>query len=107
MTLLVPEPTPPVPATVSLRQFARAASRPEFGHITEAEAVAWLQRTALPAFVHDVIAALPATEQFDATADCYGMTNVARASPLISVALSLRGLTEADADAVFRLAATL
>ena len=105
MALILSEPVAPPPGVVSARQFVKAAER--LGHITEAEALDWIARDALPAAVLTVVGALPPTEQYDATADALGMTTAERAAPLIAVALTALGLTEADADALFRLAATL
>ena len=102
MTVVVRRPPPDV---VSALQFTAAAA--VLGHITEAEAEAWMARSALPAAVLAVIATLPQEMQFAARLRATGMTEADRLDPLIGAALTALDLTEAQRDDLFRLAATL
>lgn len=116
MTLVLPPP----PARVTALQFITALAAPPAAYmpggaatpyITEAEAEAWISRTALPATALAAIATLPQGDQFPARLAALGMTEVLLSSPLLTAALALVAATPAERlarrDALMRFAATL
>lgn len=70
------------------------------GWITEAEGDAWLSGT-LPAPVLDVIASLPANQQFAAKARAVRPSVILRTDPLVAALASAQGKTDDDLDTFF------
>ncbi|MBR0653308.1 hypothetical protein GXW78_26885 [Roseomonas terrae] len=101
-----PEPVAPVvPATISRRQMLLALVAGEV--ITAAEA--WEAATvgAVPAAIDAVFAALPDADALAARITFATMIEVERAHPLIGAMIAAELVTEAEADSLFVLAATL
>ena len=72
------------------------------GWITEAEGRAWRDRTALPAVVQGVIAALPAGERFAAETRALAPSVVERQSPLLLAIAAAAGKSSGQVDDFFR-----
>ncbi len=100
-----PAPKPPVPQTISFAQLLTALVTG--GLITEAEGDAWLSGQALPKVAADLVAAMPAAEQFGARARLLRMVEANRQSPLVAALAKAAGLTGAQVDALFTKAAAL
>lgn len=75
---------PPAPRTVTFRQFLLGLMGAEW--VSAAEAEAWAARSALPASVTAVIAALPEAQRPAARVTALTMTEVDRADPLVIAA---------------------
>lgn len=108
---LVQAPEPPPPSPEEILQEQRGRMRLSFpqlliglvaeGWITEAEGRAWLKKT-LPAAVEALIAALPAQQQFAATARATDPSYVSRTDPLVIAMATAQGKTEGQIDAFFQ-----
>ena len=98
-------PPPPVPGSVSDRQFFQALALG--GMITEAEALAAVQTGALPPAFEAFVAALPSGEQFGARMALSGATIFRRDHPLTAAFGAASGKSPAEIDDLFRLAASL
>lgn len=90
---------PPVPTKVTALQFILAAN--VAGYINDAEAEAWITKTAVPQVVLDVVAMLPVAEQNIARLRALGMTEVLINDPMIAGAMLVLNLTDSDRDALF------
>ena len=100
-----PEPPPPrVPATISYRQLVLAMFATGAIDATEAQAMAL--RT-MPAFLEQIIAALPPQDQVGIRITLSTMTEADRANPFVDQIAAVMGKGPADVDDFFRLAATL
>lgn len=98
-------PPPPVPASVSDRQFAQALA--ERGEITWAEAQAWGARGEIPAAVLASLSGLPQIERDRAVMILGSVTSFERSHPLVASIAQSMGWDEAAVDDLWRFAATL
>lgn len=96
-------PPPPVPESVSDRQFFQALALG--GMISEAEALAAVQTGALPAPIAAIIDAMP--DQFSARMLLSGATTFERRHPLTDALAAALGYSPAQTDDLFRAAAAL
>jgi hypothetical protein len=96
---------PPVPASVSRRQFFQAAA--QAGIITEAEALAIFTTGALPSSMGAALAALSAEQRFSAQMGILGSASFERGNSLVVALGAAMDKTSAQIDALFILAATL
>lgn len=96
-------PPPPVPGSVSDRQFFQALALA--GLISQAEALAAVQTGALPAPIAAIIDAMP--DQFAARMLLSGATTFERRHPLTDALASALGYSPAQTDDLFRAAAAL
>lgn len=96
-------PPPPVPESVSDRQFFQALALG--GMISEAEALAAVQTGALPAPIAAIIDAM--SDQFAARMLLSGATTFERRHPLTDALASALGYSPAQTDDLFRGAASL
>ncbi len=96
-------PPPPVPDSVSDRQFFQALALA--GLISQAEALAAVQTGALPAPIAAIVDGLP--DQFGARMLLSGATTFERAHPLTDALGGALGYSPAQTDELFRAAAAL
>lgn len=96
-------PPPPVPSSVSDRQFFQALALG--GMISEAEALAAVQTGALPAPIAAIVDGLP--DQFGARMLLSGATTFERGHPLTDALAAALGYSPAQTDDLFRAAARL
>lgn len=96
-------PPPPVPESVSDRQFFQALALG--GMISEAEALAAVQTGALPAPIAAIVDAMP--DQFAARMLLSGATTFERRHPLTDALAAALGYSPAQTDDLFRAAAAL
>lgn len=96
-------PPPPVPESVSDRQFFHALALG--GMISEAEALAAVQTGALPAPIAAIIDAMP--DQFAARMLLSGATTFERRHPLTDALAAALGYSPAQTDDLFRAAEAL
>lgn len=96
-------PPPPVPESVSDRQFFQALALG--GMISEAEALAAVQTGALPAPIAAIVDAMP--DQFAARMLLSGATIFERRHPLTDALAAALGYSPAQTDDLFRGAASL
>ena len=80
-------------------QFAMQAMND--GHITEAEAEAWVGTGALPQLALDAIALLPAEDQAAARLRFIGADRINRTSPFVDLLRQVAGLTDAEFDVFY------
>lgn len=103
-------PVPP-PTPEELLQAEREAMRLSFAQlliglverqwISEADGISWLSGT-LPPSVVSTINLLPAEERFAATAKCLRPSYVFRLDQIVLLMAKVRGISDADVDALFR-----
>lgn len=98
-------PLPPVPASISDRQFAQQLA--VLGTITEAEALAWAARGDLPAALEAAVGALPEAERFAARMLIAAATSYERSHPLVAELGGLMGYSAHALDDLWRAAAQL
>lgn len=98
-------PSAPVPQQVTFAQLVTALVAQSL--ITEVEGEAWLQGSALPAAVMEVVNVLPTAEQFPAKARLYRMQVAERSDPLVAALAANKGMTSAQVDQFFMTAAAL
>lgn len=96
-------PPPPVPSSVSDRQFFQALALG--GMISEAEALAAVQTGALPAPIAAIVDGLP--DQFGARMLLSGATTFERGHPLTDALAAALGYSPVQTDDLFRAAAAL
>lgn len=94
-----------VNASISARQFWTGLV--QRGLITEAEALAAVARTALPAALELLIAGLPSNQQFATRMKLLGATEFIRSDPTVAVLAAAEGWSAADIDAFWALCRTL
>ena len=90
---------------VSVRQFYQAAA--EMGLITKAEAKEFFVAKAIPSSLATAVAAMPEADRFVIEMSILGATSYLRTDPFVIALGALMGLTSAQIDALFTLAATL
>lgn len=78
-----------------------AAACVEKGHLTDAEALAWIKDGTLPAFVETALASMPEVEQRRARLKILAATEVHRVSPIVALVQQAKGLTHAQVDELF------
>jgi hypothetical protein len=96
---------PPVPSSISDRQFAQQLAI--LGMITEGEALAWAARGDLPPALDTAIEALPGIERFAARMLLSAATSYERAHPLVAQLGEVMGYDAAGLDDLWRKAAEL
>ncbi|WP_051231141.1 hypothetical protein [Kaistia adipata] len=100
-------PLPPPPSEISRRQFFQALAMPDYGLITEAEALAAVQAGAIPAAFEAFITTLPAGQQFGARMLLAG-AGTFEFEHLISITFGgVQGWTDEQRAALWRFAAAL
>ncbi|MCO6050828.1 hypothetical protein NGM99_13675 [Mesorhizobium sp. RP14(2022)] len=100
-----PEPEPPVPASISDRQFSQALAMQ--GLITQDEALAAVKTGDVPADMQAYVDQLPAAERFAATMLLSGATSFNRDHPLVDGFGAAKGMTPEQIDDLWRFGATL
>jgi len=99
-------PPPPVPFSISDRQFAQQLA--VLGTITQAEAIAWAARGDLPAVLTSAIDSLPDDgTRFSAQMLLSSATTYERLHPMTATLGTMLGYDDADLDAMWRAAALL
>lgn len=96
---------PPVPETISDRQFAQGLAHQ--GLISQTEALDWVRTGALPAAVSAFLTGLPPATRFDTEMILSGATEFRRSHPLVSAVGAQAGKTETEIDELWRFCATL
>ncbi len=96
---VAPPPPEPVPASLSFAQLLIGLVAE--GWITEAEGDAWADGV-LPASVTDLIATLPADQQFAARTRAKRPSEVLRADPMVAMLGAAQGKTPEQIDQFFR-----
>lgn len=104
-TIGVAPPLPPVPETISDRQFAQGLAKQ--GLITIAEALAWVGPGTLPAAMVAFLDGLSADERFDAEIVLTGATEFRRSHPLTDAFGQVTGMDSAALDDFWRFCAAL
>lgn len=97
-------PPPPVPKSISDRQFSQQLAID--GVITEAEALAWAARGDLPAALETIVAQL-GDQQFGARMLLSAATAYERGHPLTTTLGGLLGYNASQLDALWRAASAL
>lgn len=92
--------SPPVPASISDRQFFQQLALA--GHITEAEAIAAVATGTIPAAMEELVQQLPAGSQFAARMLLSGATSFERAHPLTATLGAMYGMDGAALDQFWR-----
>lgn len=88
---------PPVPASISDRQFAQALAKD--GTITQTEALSLVRTGTLPKALQDVVDAMTdRDEAFDATMLLSGATTFERAHPMVETLGKALGKSDAELD---------
>ena len=98
-------PAPPVPQTISDRQFFQELAIQ--GKITQDEAIAAVSSGAMPASMAALVAELPSAAQFGAKMLIQGATSFDRSNPLTATLGSLYSMASADLDALWTAASLL
>jgi hypothetical protein len=97
---------PPVPPSISRRQFYQCLAKPLYAMISEDDALAALSG-ALPPTLSAIVLTLPPDEQFDAKALLMGAAEFLRAHPLTNAIAAKLSWDDAKVDQFFRDAAAL
>jgi hypothetical protein len=102
-----PPPTvpPPVPITISDRQFFQQLAI--MGKITQAEALAAVGTGAIPPEMQSVLNAMPADQQFSAEMILTGARDFLRTDPLVAVYAQSQGMSDDDINALWLAASAL
>lgn len=100
-------PEPAVPPTIGVAQLLIGLSHPVVGWITEAEALAWGEGSALPAAAEATISGLPAEHRNPARLRLLRMASVDRNHWLVDAMAAAEGKTPAEVDDFFRFCASL
>lgn len=103
--LAVLNPPPPVPASISDRQFFQQLAI--VGLITQADALAAVRTGTVPTKLQSLLGALPTEGQFSAEMLLCGATVFERAHPLTVQLGHAQGMDDAQLDDFFRAAAAL
>jgi hypothetical protein len=96
---------PPVPASISRRQFLIALT--QAGLITDAEALAAARTGEVPAAIDAVFARLPPQQALAARITWATMTVIERDHPLVQAAIDAKLTTAEQVDALFQTAVEL
>jgi hypothetical protein len=103
---LADAPPPPVPQTISDRQFAQVLAMD--GLITEEDALAWVKVGTVPARLQALVDAIPdAAARFSANMLLGGATEFRRDHPMVSQLGAGLAMTDAQIDDIWRIGATL
>jgi hypothetical protein len=103
---LADAPPPPVPETISDRQFAQVLAID--GLITQAEALAWVKGGTVPASIQSVVDGIAdASAKFGAQMLLSGATSFNRSHPMVTQLGTSLGMTPAQIDDIWRYGATL
>ncbi|NTS31250.1 hypothetical protein HQ945_08280 [Phyllobacterium sp. BT25] len=98
-------PPPPIPGTISDRQFFQQLAI--MGLITEEEALAYVSTGALPSAFNDFIGSLPEPQRFNAKMLIIGAQTFQRSHPLVAQFGAMNGMSSAQIDDLWREASTL
>lgn len=101
----LPPTAPPVPETISDRQFAQQLA--VLGTITWEEGIAWAARGALPPAMEAAVAALPDEQRNPARMLLSSATTYERSHPLAPMLGAILGYDAAELDDLWRAAAVL
>ena len=101
----IPVPAVVVSQVVTVRQFYQAAAM--LGIITEVEALAFINAKTKPAALNLAVATLPAAERFAANMSIAGATSYCRGDSFVVALGAAMGISEAQIDSLFVLAASL
>lgn len=102
---LVDAPPPPVPASISDRQFAQQLAI--LGTINQDEAIAWAARGDLPDAMQAAVNALPEGQRFGATMLLSSATTYERSHPLVPMLGAILEYDSGELDDLWRSAAAL
>jgi len=99
-----PTPVPPVPGSITDRQFFQAVA--QLGRITQDEALAIMSSGVIPESLTNTLSTLSPDEQFAVKMKIIGAHTFERSDPFVINLATASGLTPVQLDELFRLGST-